>query len=88
MSVLAASLVVCIEVLITIHRYSSEHLSGIDPSHSRRQYDVCFIIAWVIFIQSLASSFVFFACSRKRKGTFDEATEEEARANLPVNLGR
>ncbi|CAF3336659.1 unnamed protein product [Rotaria sp. Silwood1] len=84
----AASLVVCIEVLITIFRHSSEHLPYIYPHGTKHTYGVCFIIAWIIFIQWLASSFVFFACSKKRKGTFDEATEEEARANLPVNLGR
>jgi hypothetical protein len=42
----------------------------------------------MVFVQLLASSFMFFVCSKKRKGTFDEATEEEALANLPVDLGR
>ncbi|CAF1055574.1 unnamed protein product [Rotaria sordida] len=84
----SGSLVVCIEVLSTIFRYSSDHLPYIYPPNTNHTYGVCYIIAWIIFIQWLGSSFVFFACSKKRKGTFDEATEEEARANQPVNLGR
>ncbi|CAF2318525.1 unnamed protein product [Rotaria sp. Silwood2] len=84
----AASLVVCIEVLVTIFRHSNAHLQNIYPQGTKHTYGVCFIIAWIIFIQLLVSAFVFFACSKKRKGTFDEATEEEARANQPVNLGR
>ncbi|CAF0785441.1 unnamed protein product [Adineta steineri] len=84
----AAALVVCIEVLSTIFRHSTEHLSYIYPTGTKCSYGVCYIIAWIIFIQLLGSSFIFFACSKKRKGTFDEATEEEALANRPVDLGR
>jgi hypothetical protein len=87
-SFLAASLVVCIEVLSTIFRHSSDHLPDIYPPNTERSYGPCYIIAWIIFIQLLASSLVFFACSKKRKGTFDEATEEEALANRPVSLAR
>ncbi len=87
-SFLAASLVVCIEALSTIFRHSNDNLPDIYPPNTIHSYGPCYIIAWIIFIQLLASSFVFFACSRKRKGTFDEATEEEALANLPVDLGR
>lgn len=85
---LAASLVVCIEVLVTIFRHTNTHLHEIYPVGTKYSYGVCYIIAWIIFIQLLVSSLVFFACSKKRKGTFDEATEEEAEANQPVNLGR
>ncbi len=85
---LAASLVVCIEVLSTIFRHSNEKLHYIYPERSEHSYGPCYIIAWMIFIQLIISSFVFFACSKKRKGTFDEATEEEALANRPVDLGR
>ena len=85
---LAASLVVCIEVLTTIFRHSNDNLPDIYPPHTIYSFGPCYIIAWIIFIQLLASAFVFFACSKKRKGTFDEATEEEALANRPVDLGR
>jgi hypothetical protein len=87
-SILAASLLVCIEVLSTIFRYASAHLPHIYPPGTKHSYGACYIIAWLIFSQLLISSFVFFACSKKRKGAFDEATEEEALANLTVNLGR
>jgi hypothetical protein len=85
---LAASLLVCIEVLSTIFRHASAHLPDIYPPGTKHSFGVCYILAWLIFIQLLISSFVFFVCSKKRKGTFDEATEEEALANLPVDLGR
>ncbi len=85
---LAASLVVCIEVLTTIYRHSNANLPNIYPPNAKHSYGPCYIIAWIIFVQLLASSFVFFVCSKKRKGTFDEATEEEALANRPVDLGR
>ncbi|CAF1227967.1 unnamed protein product [Rotaria magnacalcarata] len=84
----AASLIVCIEVLTTIYRHSNQHLHYIYPPGTKYSYGACFIFAWIIFIQLLVSSCIFFVCSRKRKGTFDEATEEEALANQPVNLGR
>lgn len=84
----AASLVVCIEVLSTIFRHLNEHSPDIYPKGAEYHFGPCYIIAWIIFIQLLASSFTFFLCSKKRKGTFDEATEEEALANRPVDLGR
>ncbi|CAF1568415.1 unnamed protein product, partial [Adineta ricciae] len=84
----AASLLVCIEVLSTIFRHASEHLPDIHPPKTKYSFNVCYILAWVVFVQLLGSSFAFFFCSKKRKGTFDEATEEEALANLPVDLGR
>ncbi|CAF0931910.1 unnamed protein product [Adineta ricciae] len=84
----AAALLVCIEVLSTIFRHSNEQLPEIYPPGTEHTYGVCYIIAWIIFIQLLGSSFTFFICSKKRKGTFDEATEEEALANRPVDLGR
>lgn len=86
--ILAASLVVCIEVLSTIFRYTNAYLPDIYPTGTKYSYGYCYIIAWVIFFQLLFSSFVFFACSKKRKGTFDEATDEEALANRPVDLTR
>lgn len=84
----AAALVVCIEVLSTVFRYTNAYLPDIYPAGTKYSYGSCYIIAWVIFFQLLFSSFVFFACSKKRKGTFDEATEEEALANRPVDLTR
>lgn len=87
-SLLAVSLLVCIEVLGTIFRHKSLHLHEIYPKDAERSYGICYVLAWLIFIQLLASSFIFFVCSKKRKGTFDEATEEEALANQPVDLGR
>ncbi|UJR23614.1 hypothetical protein I4U23_026601 [Adineta vaga] len=84
----AASLLVCIEVLSTIFRHASEQLPEVYPRDSKHSFAVCYVLAWVVFIQLLGSSFAFFFCSKKRKGTFDEATEEEALANLPVDLGR
>jgi len=86
--ILAASLLVCIEVLSTLFRHASAHIPEIYPPGTKHSYGVCYILAWLVFIQLLASSFTFFACSKKRKGTFDEATEEEALANLRVDLGR
>lgn len=86
--ILAAALVVCIEVLSTVFRYTNAYLPDIYPAGTKYSYGSCYIIAWVIFFQLLFSSFVFFACSKKRKGTFDEATEEEALANRPVDLTR
>jgi hypothetical protein len=88
LSISAASLLVCIEVLGTIFRHGSEHLPDMYPKGTTRKYGVCYILAWIIFVQLLGSSAVFFLCSKKRKGPFDEATEEEALANLPVDLGR
>ena len=85
---LAAALVVCIEVLPTIFNHVNEHLPDLYPPGAQHRYGPCFIIAWIIFVQLLASSLMFFICSKKRKGTFDEATEEEALANRPVDLGR
>lgn len=79
---------VCIEVLTMIFRYSTDHLPDIYPPDTQHSYGPCYIIAWMIFILLLIFSIVFFAFSRKRKGTFDEATEEEALANRPVDLGR
>lgn len=87
-SFLAAALIVCIEVLSTIYRHTTEHFPEIYPPGSKQSFGVCYFIAWIIFIQLLGASFTFFACSKKRKGTFDEATEEEALANRPVDLGR
>jgi hypothetical protein len=87
-SLLAASLVVCIEVLSTIFHHLESNLPDIYPRNTEQSFRTCYIIAWFIFSQWLVSSFVFFACSKKRKGTFDEATEEEALANQPVALGR
>jgi hypothetical protein len=58
------------------------------PTDAKHSYGICYVIAWLIFGQLLVSSFLFFICSKKRKGTFDEATEEEAMANQPVDLGR
>lgn len=87
-SFLAGTLVVCIEILSTIFRHSNEHLPDIYPPGTIHYYGPCYFIAWIIFVQLLVSSFVFFVCSKKRKGTFDEATEEEALANRRVNLGR
>ncbi|CAF3437944.1 unnamed protein product [Rotaria sp. Silwood1] len=86
--VTAVSLVVCIEALSTIFRHVREHLPDIYPGGTKHTYGICYILAWIIFFQLVASSFVFFVCSKKRKGTFDEATEEEALANLRVDLGR
>ena len=85
---LAAALLVCIEVLSTMFRHSNEQLPEIYPPGTEHTYGVCYIIAWIIFIHLLGASFTFFICSKKRKGTFDEATEEEALANRPVDLGR
>jgi len=85
---LAASLLVCIEVLSTIFRHISQYLPDIYPKGTKQSYGICYILAWIIFFILLLSSFIFFVCSKKRKGTFDEATEEEALANLPVDLGR
>lgn len=84
----AASLLVCIEVLSTIFRHTSQYLPEIYPKGTNQSYGICYVLAWIIFFILLLSSFVFFVCSKKRKGTFDEATEEEALANLPVDLGR
>jgi hypothetical protein len=58
------------------------------PPGTKHSYGVCYVLTWLVFIQLLASSFAFFLCSKKRKGTFDEATEEEAVANQRVDLGR
>ncbi len=85
---LAVCLLVCIEVLSRIFLHVSAKLPADYPSGTKHSYGVCYIIAWLIFVQLLVSSFVFFACSKKRKGAFDEATEEEALANLTVHLGR
>ncbi|UJR25297.1 hypothetical protein I4U23_006649 [Adineta vaga] len=84
----AAAMLVCIEVLSTIFRHINEQLPDIYPAGTERAYGVCYVMAWIIFVQLLIASFTFFACSKKRKGTFDEATEEEALANRPVDLGR
>ncbi|CAM4748625.1 unnamed protein product [Rotaria magnacalcarata] len=84
----AASLVVCMEALSIIFRHVSVHLPYIYPPGTTHSYGVCFVLSWFIVIQLVASAFVFFICSKKRKGTFDEATEEEAMANLTVDLGR
>ncbi|CAF0748137.1 unnamed protein product [Adineta steineri] len=84
----AASLLVCIEVLSTIFRHASEHLPEIYPKGTKHSFGICYILAWLIFILLLTSSLAFFVCSKKRKGAFDEATEEEALANVPVTLGR
>jgi hypothetical protein len=75
-------------VLSTLFRNSKDELPDIYPSGTQHSYGVCYIIAWIIFIQLLGSAFIFFVCSKKLKGTFDEATEEEALANQPVDLGR
>ena len=75
-------------MLGTIFRPASGHLPHIYPPNAKHSYGVCYILAWLIFIQLLGSSFVFFVCSKKRKGTFDEATDEEALANQPMDLGR
>jgi TRAP-type C4-dicarboxylate transport system permease small subunit len=88
LSLSAACLVVCIEMLSNIFRYSKKHLPDIYPAGAKYSYGTCFVIAWLIFFQLLISSFIFFACSRKRKSALDEATEEEASANRQVNLGR
>jgi hypothetical protein len=85
---LAASLVVCIEALNTIVRHSNVHLPDRYPLGTIYSYGSCYIIAWLIFVQLVVSSLIFFVCSRKRKGTFDEVTDEEALANGPVDLGR
>jgi hypothetical protein len=71
-----------------IFRYTYNNFPDIYPENTQVSHGPCYIIAWIIFVQLLASSLVFFACSKKRKGTFDEATEEEALANRPVDLGR
>jgi len=84
----AVTLLVCIEVLSLIFRHASTHLPHIYPRGAKHSYGVCYILAWLIFVQLLVSSLIFFVCSKKRKGTFDEATEEEALANQPVDLGR
>lgn len=84
----AASLLVCIEVLSTVFRHASSHIPEMYPPGTKHSYGVCYIISWLVFGQLLISSGVFFLCSKKRKGTFDDATEEEALANLPVDLGR
>ena len=76
-------------MLSTIFRDPHYYLTDdIYPEGTRHWYGACYIIVLIIIIQLLASSVIFFACSKKRKGTFDEATEAEALANLPVNLGR
>ena len=75
-------------MLSTIFRHASANLPHIYPRGTKHSYGVCYILAWLIFSQLLLSSLIFFVCSKKRKGTFDEATEEEALANLPVDLGR
>jgi hypothetical protein len=87
-SFLAVSLVVCIEVLMKIFRYTHKNFPDIYPENAELSHGPCYVIAWIIFVQLLGSSMVFFACSKKRKGTFDEATEEEALANRPVDLSR
>lgn len=84
----AASLLVCLEVLSTIFRHASEHLPSVYPAGTEHKYGVCYVLGWIIFAQHIGSAVVFFICGKKRKGTFDEATEEEALANLPVDLGR
>lgn len=58
------------------------------PPGTKHSYGICYVLACLIFVILVASAFVFFFCGKKRKGTFDEATEEEAMANLPVDLGR
>lgn len=85
---LAVTLLVCIEVLSLIFRHASDHLPHIYPHGAKHSYGICYFLAWLVFIQLLASAFIFALCSKKRKGTFDEATEEEALANQPVDLGR
>lgn len=85
---LAASLLVCIEVLSTVFRHASDHLPDIYPADTTHSFGTCYILAWLVFIQLLGSSFAFFFCSKKRKGFFDQATEEEAMANVPIDLGR
>ena len=85
---LAASLLACIEVLSTVFRHAREHLPDIYPSDTEHSFEICYILAWLVFIQLLGSSFAFFFCSKKRKGFFDQATEEEAMANVPIDLGR
>ncbi len=72
----------------TIFRHAKANLPHIYPPGTKHSFGICYILAWLVFAQLLISSAVFFACSKKRKGTFDEATEEEALANLPVDLGR
>lgn len=75
-------------MLNTLFRHASEHLPDIYPSGTTHQFGACYVLAWLVFIQLLSSSIAFFFCSKKRKNFFNHATEEEAMANVPIDLGR
>ncbi|CAF0989581.1 unnamed protein product [Didymodactylos carnosus] len=84
----AAALLVCMEVLNNVIRHGKENLPGFYPKDARHSYNICYVLSWMVFIILITMAFVFFACSKKLKGTFDSATEEEGECNRPVLLGR
>ncbi|CAF0755415.1 unnamed protein product [Didymodactylos carnosus] len=84
----AAALLVCIEVLNNVVRHGKETLPGFYPRDAKHSYNLCYVLSWIIFISLIIMAFLFFACGRKLKGTFDSATEEEGASNRPVLLGR
>jgi len=83
----AVCILVCAEVMINSVDYESDHLQSRHPEGSHYHFGWSFWLCWVVFAIYVLATLVFLFYGRKRKG--DRAlTEDEAKENEPVNIGR
>ena len=87
MWLLAATVLVCLEVFRHSLEYARSHLPGQLPSDAEQQFGASYGVAWASLAVCVAVGVTMFLLSGKRKGE-RAYSMREAIENEPVHLGR